>query len=90
VLHLISSQSAPVPDTVALPRIAQFLLNQRVNAAVATNLQHLRTVSKITYVGEFSQPVKAVSSEPTVALVPVAAAGDARKAAIDKGVAGLK
>jgi EpsD family peptidyl-prolyl cis-trans isomerase len=90
VLHLISSQSAPVPDTAALPRIAQFLLNQRVNAAVATNLQHLRTVSKITYVGEFAQPAKPAASEPIVALAPVAANGDARRAAIDKGLAGLK
>jgi EpsD family peptidyl-prolyl cis-trans isomerase len=76
VLHLISSQSVPVTEAVAMPRIAQFLLNQSINTTVASSLLQLRAANKVTYMGEFAKA--AVSQIET------------SRTAIDKGLAGLK
>ncbi len=55
VLRVVSSQSAPVPEASALPRIEQFLLNQRGAEAVSKNIKELRAKASITYMGDFAQ-----------------------------------
>lgn len=90
VMRLVSSHAAPVSDPIALPRVQQFLGNQRASEAVTNEFRQLKAKAKISYQAEFvgtettaaSQPVK-----PTV-LAPVAA--PALTSNIEKGMAGLK
>jgi EpsD family peptidyl-prolyl cis-trans isomerase len=91
MVRVVSSQSAPVPEAAALPRIEQFLVNQRAGEAVAAQLKQLRSSTKITYMGDFDKP--AGSAAPAAAAPAEAApapAADAGKSVIDKGVSGLK
>jgi len=90
LLHLVSSQSIPVAEAAALPRIGQFLMNQRVNALVASKLQALRASTKIAYLGEFAKPDTEGALTATPAAATTATAADPARAALDKGVAGLK
>ena len=55
VLRVVSSQSVPVQEASALPRIEQFLLNQRGAEAVSKNIKELRAKATISYVGDFAQ-----------------------------------
>jgi EpsD family peptidyl-prolyl cis-trans isomerase len=100
VLKVVSSQSAPVNEASALPRIEQFLSNQRGAEAVTKNIKELRAKANIIYTGDFalaadtaSTPVQttaipAPAAPPMAsnAVQPPAAAGDA----MSKGVSGLK
>lgn len=54
ILRVASSQSAPVSETAALPRIEQFLTNQRGAEAVSKTMKELRSKTAVTYVGEFA------------------------------------
>jgi len=92
LLRVASSQLTPVPEAAALPRIEQFLTNQRAGEAVAANIKLLRGNTKIAYLGDFS---KDETATPTaVAPTPVAAASasaeDKAKSSLEKGIAGLK
>jgi EpsD family peptidyl-prolyl cis-trans isomerase len=90
VLRLVSSQAQPVPEAAALPRIEQFLTNQRAGEAVAANIKKLRSEAKIAYMGDFTKPDSAApAAAPTAAASPTANA-DKEKSAIEKGVQGLK
>lgn len=90
LLRVVSSQSAPVAQDAALPRIEQFLLNQRAGETVSANLKQLRASTKITYMGEFaSAPAAATAPEAAPAAV-AAPNAPAAKSTIEKGVAGLK
>jgi EpsD family peptidyl-prolyl cis-trans isomerase len=80
LLHLVASQNAPVAEDAALPRIEQFLANQRAGEAVSARLKALRASATITYMGDFA------GTESKTPVAPVVK-GDS---AIDKGVAGLK
>ncbi|HEY8906732.1 MAG TPA: EpsD family peptidyl-prolyl cis-trans isomerase [Rhodoferax sp.] len=66
-LHLVSSQTAPISETAAMPRINQFLSNQHATAAVAANIQQLRATTTITYRGEFAKTDTQASLEKGVA-----------------------
>lgn len=114
VVRIVASQSAPVPEAAALPRIEQFLANQRAAEALAKEIKQLRTNATITYMGDFAQaasasgaPPPAVTSEaappaapattpvaPNAAAAPAPVPGntldDKTRAAIEKGVAGIK
>ena len=90
VVHLASSQSSPVPEAAALPRIEQFLTNQRASEAVAAKLKALRAAAKISYQGEFADASVAAPAAPRNAANPAAAPANPAQAAIEKGVAGLK
>ena len=79
VLHLASSQSAPVTEANALPRIEQFLANQRGAEAVTKDIKQLRAKSSITYMGDFAQASGALDTEApnqptTAAAAPTPAA----------------
>ncbi len=86
VLHVVATQSAPVTEEAATPRILQFLGNQRIGEVVADEMKQLRAKAKIVYQGEFAS---ADASVPTGAAAAPAADKDAGDA-IAKGVAGLK
>jgi len=93
LLRLASSQSMPIPEAAALPRIEQFISNQRATEAVAARIKHLRESSKIEYLGEFTAPGTAPASAapdaPASSTVAPANA-DLTPSVIDKGVAGIK
>jgi EpsD family peptidyl-prolyl cis-trans isomerase len=80
LLHLVSSQNAPVPEAAALPRIEQFLANQRAGEAVSARLKALRASTTVTYLGDFA------GNEANAPVAPVVKA----PTAIESGVAGLK
>ncbi len=98
LVRVASSQTSPVAEAAALPRIEQFLTNQRASEAVAANIKQLRAASKITYMGEFAKTDGAagnVVAAPPAASAPAPAPAEATpaansKTAIEKGVAGLK
>ena len=94
LVRVVSSQSSPVAEATALPRIEQFLTNQRASEAVASNIKQLRAAAKITYMGEFTKAEGAAASAvatPPAAPAPAEATPAANsKTAIEKGVAGLK
>lgn len=104
VVQVVSSQRLPLAKTEALPRIEQFMLNQRTNEQVTAKLKELRTTSSITYQGEFAQAAastapnaapEAATTPATPAAAPAAAVADAPSEpnaaqALEKGVAGLK
>lgn len=92
LLRVASSQLTPVPEAAALPRIEQFLTNQRAGEAVTANIKLLRGNTKIAYLGEFSKDESTTAA--AVAPAPVASASasaeDKTKNSIEKGIAGLK
>ena len=97
VLRLVSSQAAAVAEGAALPRIQQFLANQRGAEVVTQDIKQLRTRVAITYMGEFVQAAPTVGAQSagqaTVTPAPVSTQSpkiDASKTAMEKGVAGLK
>lgn len=99
MVRVVSSQQSAVPEAAALPRIEQFLTNQRAGEAVAANLKQLRSNTKISYMGEFDKaaapaaaPAPAAAAAPAVPAEPVLAPAvdDKAKAVIDKGISGLK
>ena len=96
VVRLMSSQSAPVPEATALPRIQLFLANQRAGEAAARDIKRLKEKANITYAGDFagSAPgvVPAGPSTPAAAATPAAPATGAPPADnhFEKGLRGLK
>ena len=90
IVRVVQSQSQPVSEAQAVPRIVQFLANQRNQEAASKELKRLKDKAKITYEGDFAgaaaAPAAALPEMPKanpVAPMP----GDA---AIEKGLKGLK
>jgi len=54
VVRVVASKPAPVDEATAMPRIQQFLFNQRSREAVAREMKRLKDKAKIEYVGEFA------------------------------------
>jgi len=71
-----------------LPRIEQFLGNERAGEAAAQALKDLKAKAKITYQGEFAS-AEGKTAAP-VAATPAPAASEPKASALAKGVAGLK
>ncbi len=93
VMRLAASQSAPVAEDVALPRIQQYLGNQRAGEAAASEFKQLKAKAKIAYLGEFEgMDAEAPVAEPAKAAPVAADATEKPKgdASLEKGVAGLK
>lgn len=88
VMRLAASQSVPIPEAAALPRIQQFLGNQRAAEAAKEELKGLKEKAKITYMSGFSD------TDGNMASQSGAPAASAVKSDVDigieKGVAGLK
>lgn len=75
VVRVIASQTAPVAEVNALPRIEQFLANQRGAEAVSQAIKDLRAKSTITYMGDFAGgPPAAGAAAPAAAAAPAVAA----------------
>jgi EpsD family peptidyl-prolyl cis-trans isomerase len=89
VVRVISAQAAPVEESVARPRIMQFLQNVNAQKVVEAEMARLKASAKIEYLGDFANGAAApVEAKPQAA----AAAPETKPAGpnIEKGVAGLK
>ena len=94
VMRILASQSAPVDEATAKPRIQQFLQNQQNTKAVTEEMKKLKEAAKIERIGEFAKVAEAPAAKPeapaAAAPAPAAAAEKPVANAIEKGVAGLK
>jgi len=54
VIRIVASKPAPVDEATAMPRIQQFLVNQRSSEAAAKEMKRLKDKAQIAYVGEFA------------------------------------
>lgn len=94
LMRLAAAQSVPVSEAVALPRIQQFLGNQRASEAAKQEFKALKANAKITYMGEFadtgSNATSQAASPPAANVTETAASKSAAEIAVEKGVAGLK
>lgn len=94
VMRLAGVQSAPVSEDTALPRIQQFLGNQRAAELAKQEFKTLKANSKITYMGEFAgsdtPQAAAAPSAPDAKDSGVATRASTAGTAVERGVAGLK
>lgn len=98
IMRLAASQSAPVSEEVALPRIQQFLGNQRGTEAAKQEFKELKAKAKITYMGEFANTGNSATSQTTLAPgastteggLSASTAKSNTDIAVEKGIAGLK
>ena len=94
VMRLAGAQSAPVPEEAALPRIQQFLGNQRAAETAKQEFKTLKANAKITYMGEFagSDTPQAVAGPPGPSATDpgVATRASSTGAVVERGMAGLK
>jgi EpsD family peptidyl-prolyl cis-trans isomerase len=95
VIRLIASQAAPIDEATAIPRIQQFLLNQRSIEAIAREMKQLKDVAHIEYVGEGAMKPAAAELRPEAITAAPAAAGTSPATPLpapnlDKGVRGLR
>jgi EpsD family peptidyl-prolyl cis-trans isomerase len=94
VMRLAGSQSAPVSEDAALPRIQQFLGNQRAAELAKQEFKTLKANAKITYMGEFANAdtpqAAAASVAPDAKESGVATRASTAGSAVERGVAGLK
>lgn len=89
LVRLAGTRTVPVDEATALPRIGQFLVNQRTNETVTSRLKDLRAATTIEYRGDFEKPAKTAPAIATPA-TPPAPAEDAARSTIEKGAAQLK
>jgi len=79
-------REAPVSLQVAAPQIEQFLMKRKNQELAAEELKRLRSGASIVYLNKTLMPDAKAGAQPAAA----DSAGDADKAALDRGVAGLK
>lgn len=92
VSHLVASQSQPIDEAAAVPRVQAFLANQRAGEAVVKDIKQLREKAQIEMLGEFAQSTPVATNAPVEVVPPVKPASPAAldDAAVKQGVAGLK
>jgi len=93
VVRVAASASQPVTETQAIPRIQQFLANQRGSEAAGKDVKRLRDKAKIAYEGDFaSGAAPAANAGPAKAAdAPKAdAPASSSDANMEKGLRGLK
>lgn len=89
VTRVVATKPAPVDEATALPRIQQFLGNQRGKELVTAELKQLRDKAKIEFLGAFADAAPAATpAAPAAPAAPAEAAPNAGNAA--KAVGGLK
>jgi hypothetical protein len=62
LVQLISSNAEPVDEVQGRPFIEKYLLDQRRNDRVATEIKYLRSAATIQYLGDFKPPPVATSA----------------------------
>lgn len=80
MIRVAASQSQPLTEPQALPRVQQFLTNQRNSEAAAAEMKRLKEKAKISYVGDFAADAgkaAAPAGAAPAAAAPAAAAPNA-------------
>ena len=97
LISIAEIREAPVPLEVASQQIEQFLVNKRNKERAEAELARLRASAKIEYLNKSmamdAKPAAAAAIVPASGLgapAPAAATDAAAKAALERGVAGLK
>lgn len=70
VLVLLNAQSQPVDEATARPAIEQFLLNERKRKIIDDDLQQLRRMAKLEYLGDYAKSRKAEPDGPPAGETP--------------------
>jgi EpsD family peptidyl-prolyl cis-trans isomerase len=68
IIRVVQSQSAPIQEAQALPRIQQYLTNQRAGEAANADVKRLKEKAKISYLGEFSAATASPQPAPAATL----------------------
>ncbi len=92
VVRIVATVASPVDEATAVPRIQQFLFNQRSGAAIASEIKQVRGKAKIEYLGEFSGGATAASpaaAAPAVKAEPPKP-DQAPAPNLEKGIRGLR
>lgn len=89
IMRIVSSQTSPIAESDALPRIQMFLTNKSGTAAAERELKELKAKAKIAYQGEFADVanVPPVPAAPSATEPPTISGADT---VIEKGAASLK
>lgn len=92
VMRLVTAKAAPVSEAVALPRVQQFLGNQRASEAITAEFRQLKSKATISYQGEFIAEASPSALPPakTAVAAPLPSPANTLSPNIEKGVAGLK
>lgn len=93
LIAIAEVKDAPVTLEVASQQIEQFLMNKKNKDMAAAELARLRAAAKIEYINKSMAMDSKAAPMPAAATAPApveAAADPNAKAAIDRGVAGLK
>lgn len=92
LLRITASQSAPVSEELALPRIQLYLTNKNNAQAIAEKFKELRAESKLSYIGEFEKSDVPAITSASAPIAPVSAPSreEKAKATLEKGIAGIK
>ena len=93
VVHLVSSEVAPVDKETAMQRIPRFLANEEAKTAINQDLQRLKSSAKIVYLNEFKDmPQQTADSSPAESTSPAVKTNDKSEDAsinVEKGMSGL-
>lgn len=95
LMRIAASQSVPVAEAAALPRIQQFLGNQRAAEAARQEISALKDKAQITYMGEFADTDKSAPPQSAAvgATAPPADTNTSKSSAdtmLERGAAGLR
>lgn len=66
VIHLVSSEPAPVDKETAMERIPRFLANEQAKELINEDLERLKTAAKIEYSNDFQSLAQQKPAEPVV------------------------
>jgi len=80
VFRVVSSQSLPVDEKAATPRIQQFLFNQRATEAITAEMKKLRDLTEVTYFGEFVENAESAEAKRKAELASKQQAANKAKA----------
>lgn len=89
VVRIAATQSAPVDEATAMPRIQQFLASQRSKEIVDKEMKQLRDKAKIEYLGDFT-PVAAAKAPPAKPQEAAPTADNSAAGNVGKAIGGLK
>lgn len=104
ILRLVETRSNPLNFEQATPAIKAYLDNQRLQTAIGSDMQRLRTAAKIEYLGEFAHKDKATltpqppsppgqpawETEPPAHEEPATTSHELSESALKKGLSGMK
>jgi len=90
IVHIDTSQLAPVNEEIALQHIPQFLMNEQAKVAINDNIDRLRRQAKIVYMNEFkdgAQPTGTQTAVAAPASQPVAETKSTSNNSVERGLA---